>query len=122
MDTARSKIDFMSRALIAIVMTASIYGCGGGGGGGGTPTAFTFNVVNSSGLTATEFYLAPSSGTGWGANQFSTPLASGSTRAIGGVSPCSANYNYYATNGTALWGPQTSLMPPCGGTFTLTLN
>lgn len=107
-------------------------GCGSDGGGGGppappAPTTFTFNVVNNSGLTVHEFYLTPSTSSLWGPDQFSTDLASGSTRSITGVAPCGVLFDYLAINGTftipvVAWGPAFDIpMPACGGTYTLTL-
>jgi len=126
MGIAKSKIGFISKILIAIVMMASIYGCGGGGGSS-APTTFTFNVVNNSGITVHEFYLTPNTDPSWGPDRFSTDLASGSTRSITGVAPCGVLFDFYAINGTyaspiVWWGPGTDMMPACGGTYTLTLN
>ena len=123
MYTARSKIRFIGKMFIAIVMMASVYGCGGSS----TPSTFTFRVVNNSGITVNEFYLSPNTSPSWGPDQFSADLLTGFTRDITGVAPCGVLFDYYAINGTfaspnVTWGPATGLMPPCGGLYTLTLN
>jgi hypothetical protein len=120
MGIVKSKIDFMSKTLVAIVMTLSIYGCGGGGGSS-TPTTGTVRFVNNSGITITEAYISPSTSSTWGADQLSTDLPSGSSRDIAGVS-CSVTFDFYATNGTFTWGPGFGLSMPCGGIYTLNLN
>lgn len=126
MGVAKSNIGLISKIVLAIALLASVYGCGGGGSSGGGST-FTFNVVNNSSTTVNEFYLSPTSDAFWGPDRFSTDLLPGNTRSITGVAPCGVSFDYYAINGTfaspvVVWGPGSSMMPPCGGTFTLTLN
>lgn len=124
MGTTKSNNGFISKILIAIAMMASIYGCGGGGSSH-APTTFTFNVTNSSSYIVQEFYLSPSSSTTWGPNQFSSPLAPGNTRSITGV-PCNVGaYDFYAYSSSSgvTWPPAWDVtMPPCGGTYNLTLT
>jgi len=122
MGIAKSNIGFISKLFLAIALLVSLSGCGGGGSK--APVTFTFSVVNNSAFTVTEFYLSESTNPSWGPNRFTTSLPPGNTRVISGVSPCSVNFDFYGTNGAGVtWGPQfNALMPPCGGTFTLTLN
>ena len=107
------------RLVVLTLITAFLQGCGGKDSK--SLTTFTFRVANASGLTVSEVYLT--TGGSWGANQISSQIPPGGVRDIGGVSPCATTFNYYAraTNGT-LWGPSSSMMPACGGTFTLTLT
>jgi len=115
----------LGKLLILAALIFTLQGCGGGGGNGGSgsSTTFTFKVKNNSSYTVTAFYLSPSSSGSWGANQLTNPIAPGGSRTISGVSPCSFNFDFYATNGSVTWGPSyNNAMPPCGGTFKLTLN
>jgi hypothetical protein len=118
MYAARSKIRLFGKVFIAIVMVATIYGCGVGD----AATTGTFRITNNSGITVTEAFLAPSSSSTWGADQLTTDLPSGSSRDIGGVS-CEFTYDFYATNapGVSDWGPQFGISIPCDGIFTMEL-
>jgi hypothetical protein len=119
MDTARSRIRFISKMFIAIVMLASVYGCGGGSS---SPTTGTVRIINNSGVTVTEAFISPSTVGTWGADQLSPDLPSGSSRDIGGVS-CSVTFDFRATNspGAQFWQGFGFSMP-CGGRFDMTLN
>jgi len=121
MSTARSKIRLMGKMFIAIVMLASVYGCGGGSSS--SATTGTLRIINSSGITATQAFVSPSTSASWGADQLSPDLPSGSSRDIGGVS-CSVTFDFWATNspGATQWGPGYGYTMPCGGIFNMTLN
>lgn len=120
MGTTKSKIGFISKLFIAIVMLASVYGCGGGSS---SPTTGTLRIINNSGITVTQAFVSPSSSSTWGADQLSPDLPSGSSRDIGGVA-CSGTFDFWATNspGTTQWGPGYGYSMPCGGIFPMTLN
>ena len=119
MGTTKSNIEFISKMFIAIVMLASVYGCGGGSN---SPTTGTVRIINNSGYTLTEAFISPSNVSTWGADQLSPDLPSGSSRDIGGVS-CSVTFDVRVTNfpGAQAWEGYGFTMP-CGGRFDMTLN
>ena len=82
MDTARSRIRFISKMFIAIVMVASVYGCGGGSN---SPTTGTVRIINNSGYTLTEAFISPSTVSTWGGRTSLALICQAEVRGISAV-------------------------------------